>query len=65
MKVNLDVRDTDLNPLELMLIAEDLDKRGIQRATAYQGNDCIWIHYGLVDCYYIFRDGKIADIQFD
>jgi hypothetical protein len=65
MKIQLDVRDPSLNPLELMLVAQDLESRDIKYATAYRGNNCIWVHYGLVDCYYIFRDGHIADIQYD
>lgn len=65
MKVNLEVRDPSLNPLELLLVAEHLDKNGILYATARRGNNCIWVTHGMVDSYYIFRDGIIADIQID
>jgi hypothetical protein len=54
-----------LNPFEVMLVTADLEEKGIKYYDMRPGNDCIWVNYGLVNCYYIFRDGKIADIQFD
>jgi hypothetical protein len=30
-----------------------------------QGNECIWVYYSFMNFYFIFRDGKIADIQID
>ena len=54
-----------LNPFEVMLVAADLEKKGITHYDMRPGNDCIWVNYGLVNCYYIFRNGKIADIQID
>ncbi len=29
------------------------------------GNDCIWVSMGMVEMYFIIRNGKIADIQID
>ena len=55
----------DLNSFEVMLVQADLQSKGIRHYDMRLGNDCIWVNYGLVDCYYIFRDGRIADIQFD
>jgi hypothetical protein len=54
-----------LNPFEVMLVTADLEKKGIKYYDMRQGNDCIWVNYGLVNCYYIFHAGKIVDIQFD
>jgi hypothetical protein len=54
-----------LNPFEVMLVTADLEEKGIKYYDMRPGNNCIWVNYGLVNCYYIFRDGKIADIQFD
>ena len=54
-----------LNPIEVMQVQIDLEQKGIQHYNMRQGNDCIWVDYGSVNCYYIFRDGKISDIQFD
>ena len=55
----------DLNSFEVMLVQADLQRKGIRHYDMRPGDDCIWVNYGLVDCYYIFRDGRIADIQFD
>ena len=54
-----------LNPIEVMQVQIDLEKRGVKHYTLQSGNDCIWVRYGLVNCYYIFRDGKIVDVQVD
>jgi hypothetical protein len=54
-----------LNPFEVMLVTADLEEKGIKNYDMRPGNDCIWVNYGLVNCYYIFRDGKIADVQVD
>lgn len=55
----------ELNSFEVILVHEDMRERGIADYSMRPGNDCIWVSYGLVDAYYIFRDGKIADIQYD
>jgi len=54
-----------LNPIEVMQVQIDLEKKGIKYYDMRPGNDCIWVNYGLVNCYYIFHEGKIHDIQFD
>ena len=56
---------TEVNSLEALVVQKDLQDKGIENYTMRQGNDCIWVTYGLVDCYYIFREGRIVDIQFD
>jgi hypothetical protein len=55
----------DMNSFEVMLVLEDLKKQGIEHYSIQPGNDCIWVSYGLVNSYYIFRGGKIAEVQFD
>ena len=57
--------DPDLNPLEVMLVIEDLRKKGVEHYTLTKGNNCIWAYYGLVNSYYIFRDSQLVDIQID
>jgi len=54
-----------LNPLEVMLVAAHYEERGVEHYTLSQGNDCIWAYYGAINEYFIFRDGKIVDIQID
>ena len=57
--------DSTLNSLEVMVVAEHLEKRGVADYTLAKGNDCIWAYYGQINEYYIFRDGRLADIQID
>jgi hypothetical protein len=54
-----------MNELEVILVHDDLAKRGIKHYDMRPGNDCIWVNYGLVNCYYIFRNGQIVDVQID
>ena len=54
-----------MNEFEVLLVQDDLRKKGIEHYTMRPGNDCIWVSYGLVECYYIFREGRIVDIQVD
>ena len=56
-----------LNPLEVIQV-EDWMKRTKPTVTSYtmtQGNNCIWVYYSFMNLYFIFRDGKIVDIQID
>jgi len=55
----------NLNELEVMVVAEHLEKRGVTHYTLTQGNDCIWAYYGQINEYYIFKDGYLVDIQID
>jgi hypothetical protein len=54
-----------LNPIEVMQVRIDLERKGITNYTMHPGNDCIWVWFGNQNWYYIFRDGQIADIQID
>jgi hypothetical protein len=49
----------------MVIVAESLDSDGITNYTMRPGNNCIWVSYGRVDCYYLFKDNKIVDIQYD
>jgi hypothetical protein len=57
--------DKTLNELEVMVVVEHLQNKGIENYTLTQGNDCIWAYYGAINEYYIFRDGRLVDIQID
>ena len=57
--------DPDLNPLEVILVEEDMARKGIINYTMNKANDCIWVYYGSMNLYYIFREGRIYDIQID
>ena len=54
-----------MNEFEVIQVVEDLRQRGISQYQMRSGNGCIWVNYGVVNQYYIFRDGKIVDIQID
>jgi len=54
-----------LNPLEVMVVTEELKQKGITSYTLTEGNGCIWAYYGRINEYYIFRDGKLIDVQID
>ena len=55
----------ELNPLEVLVVAERLKNKGVEHYTLTRGNDCIWAYYGVINEYYIFREGKLVDIQID
>ena len=57
--------DKTLNELEVMIVAEHLESKGVENYTLTQGNDCIWVFYDRHNIYYTFKDGKIHDIQID
>ena len=55
-----------LNPLELLVVEEDLSRKGIRNYQILPGNACIWVSYGLVNAYYIFNSkSQLVDLQFD
>lgn len=60
--INIDSR---LNELEVLLVAEHYKNRGVNHYTLIPGNDCIWAYYGQINEYFIFKDGKLVDIQID
>lgn len=65
----ISIRNKDINELELIVVMDHLEQRGTKWADIYKGNDCIWVASGSGSCpineYFIFRDGKLVDIQID
>ena len=57
----------ELNPLEVILVEEHMSKTSpkVTHYTMTKGNDCIWVYYGSMNLYYIFREGRLVDIQID
>ena len=62
MSINIDSR---LNPLEVLIVSKHLESNGVKHYNLIPGNDCIWAYYGVINEYYIFKDGKLVDIQID
>ena len=50
---------------ELMIVRERLRQQGVDCATIRPGNQCVWVTWGLISEYYIFRDGRLVDVQVD
>lgn len=58
--------DHSLNELEVLVVTDDLEKRlGVTHYSLNQGNGCIWASYGRTNSYYIFKAGRLVDIQYD
>ena len=55
----------EINDFERILIAQDMAERGITNYSMKRGNNCVWVWYGLVNAYYIFKEGQICQIQYD
>lgn len=65
----IELRDKDIDDLELLVVYDYLQKRGTCYASIYKGNDCVWVASGSSSCpineYFIFREGRLVDIQID
>ena len=54
-----------VNEFQAIVVTDDLQKKGITHATLTPGNDCVWAYWGNQNWYYIFRAGRLVDIQID
>lgn len=59
-----------MDEFDIILVQDDLQKKGFSQYNIQAGNDCIWVSVNRgngvwLDFYYIFREGRIADIQVD
>jgi hypothetical protein len=61
--------DPALNSLEVLVVTEQLEKKGVSSYQLLPGNDCIWAAYGSasvpINEYYIFSKGHLVDVQID
>ena len=58
--------DPRLDPLDVEAVKKDLDRIGVKSYTMRAGNQCVWVSYGLVNCYYIMdQEHNIRDVQID
>ena len=55
----------DLNEFEVLVVADHLKSKGVGSYTLSKGNGCIWAYYGVINEYYIFKAGRLVDIQID
>ena len=65
----IELRDPNINEFELIIVLDHLKARGTDHATIYKGNKCVWVASGSSSCpineYFIFKGGKLVDIQVD
>ncbi len=54
-----------LDPVHLLAVQADMEKKGVTHYTVTRGNDCLWVYHGQINLYYIFNGSKIVDIQVD
>ena len=59
-----------LNSLEVIQVEDYMKKyHPNKHYDVRSGNNCVWVSWGSssspIDLYFIFKDGKIADIQVD
>ena len=55
-----------MNDFEIILVSDYMEKNYPNvHYTMTPGNACVWVYYSFMNLYFIFRDGKIADIQVD
>ena len=55
-----------MNEFEMMQVAHWMETtKPNVLYTMTPGNGCIWVYYSFMNLYFIFREGKIADIQID
>jgi hypothetical protein len=61
--------DSSLNPLEVLVVAEHYKEQGVTNYELLPGNRCIWATRGSssvpINEYFVFRDGRLVDIQID
>ena len=55
-----------INEFEMIQVGDYMEKNHpTVHYTMSPGNGCIWVYYSFMNLYFIFREGKIADIQID
>ncbi len=58
-----------INEFELIVVLDKLKERGTTWAEIRPGNDCVWVSTGSasvpINEYFIFRQGRLVDIQID
>ena len=59
----------EMNEFEILLVQKDLEEKGYINYKIQPGNDCVWasVMSGAfcLDFYYIFREGRLVDVQVD
>ena len=61
---------TEVNEFEYLVVQKDMQDKGYDNFSIRPGNGCVWASVSRgngiwLDFYYIFREGRIVDIQVD
>ena len=60
---------SDVNEFERLIVVEDMRGRGYTNYSMRPGDGCVWVSVPRagfsLEMYYIFRDGKLVDVQVD
>jgi len=59
------MKEQKMNELEMLVVADILDREGKVGYSLRKGNGCVWASYGIINEYFIFRDGVLVDRQVD
>lgn len=55
-----------LNPLEVIQVMDYMDKRYPNvRYSVTQGNGSVWVYWGSMNLYFLFKDGRISEVIVD
>ena len=58
-----------VNEFERLIVVEEMRKHGYTSYEMRPGNDCVWVSVPRggfsLEMYYIFRDGKLVEVQID
>jgi len=59
----------EVNAFERMVVVDEMRKLGYDSYEMRPGNECVWVSVPRggfsLEMYYIFRDGKLVDVQID
>ena len=54
-----------LNEFEVLTVVDYMSKHGVEHYDLIPGNNCIHAYYGNINQYFIFREGRLVDVQID
>jgi len=56
----------NLNPLEVIQVMDYMDQRYPNvRYSVTRGNGSVWVYWGSMNFYFLFKDGRISDVIVD
>lgn len=57
---------TGVNEFEAIQVGAYMEKHNPNiHYTMTPGNECVWVYWGNINLYFIFKNGRISDVQVD